>query len=93
MESAGGGLGVGHTGPWLATLDDWSGVSAQRRAMAALRSDPVHGDREQALAVLVCGADPDGIRAALDGALLTDGELRAVAAGADPTRWPDPFGE
>lgn len=38
----------------------------------------------------VCGADPDEIRAALHGALLSDDEM------ADPDRWrhlPDPFGD
>src|SRR3712207_5135682 len=54
LESAGQGLRVGDAGPWLATLDDeaWIDVDAHRRVAAALRWDPVHGDRHTELVVL-----------------------------------------
>lgn len=93
LESAGGGLSIGHVGPWLAALDEstWDDWSAERRAMAALRWDPYYGDRAQELAILSHETDPDEITAALNAALLTDAEL---AEGAE--RWrelPDPFGD
>ncbi|GAA1977630.1 ribosome hibernation factor-recruiting GTPase MRF [Amycolatopsis minnesotensis] len=93
LESAGGGLGIGHAGPWLASPDgpSWEEVSPERRTLASLRWDPVHGDRAQEIVVLTDRAAPEEIEAALSGALLTDDEL---ADG--PSAWrayPDPFGE
>lgn len=95
LESAGGGLQVGDAGPWLATLGDdaelWAQVDPERRAAAALRWDPVHGDRDAALVVLVHRQSPDVVTDALRDALLTDAEF---AAG--PELWatfPDPFGD
>ncbi|MET8998314.1 GTP-binding protein [Amycolatopsis sp. NPDC004169] len=93
IESAGGGLGLGHAGPWLASPDgpEWTDVSPERRTLASLRWDPVHGDRAQELVVVTDQTTPDEIDAALRGALLTDEEL---AAG--PGAWahyPDPFGD
>ncbi|QWF85543.1 ribosome hibernation factor-recruiting GTPase MRF [Amycolatopsis sp. CA-230715] len=93
LESAGGGLGIGHAGPWLASPDGpaWDQVSPERRTLASLRWDPVHGDRAQEIVVLTDRATPEEIEAALGGALLTDEEL---ADG--PSAWrayPDPFGE
>ncbi|SHG58133.1 ribosome hibernation factor-recruiting GTPase MRF [Streptoalloteichus hindustanus] len=97
LESAGGGLRVGHAGPWLAALeaaggpDPWAGVDPQRRAMAALRWDPYYGDRDQEVVVIAHHADPGEIDAVLRHALLTDAEL---AEGEEAWRsWPDPFGE
>lgn len=93
LESAGGGLRVGHAGGWLATADDeaWDQVDAQRRAKAALDWHPRFGDRVQELAILSHEADPDDITAALRAALLTDAEL---AEGESAWRhYPDPFGE
>ncbi|MQA09874.1 MAG: cobalamin biosynthesis protein CobW [Pseudonocardiaceae bacterium] len=92
LESAGGGLRVGHAGAWLAGLgdDSWAQVDADRRAMAALRWDAEYGDRAQELVVIAHRADPEEIVTALNGALLTDEELA--------TGWqawlslPDPFG-
>lgn len=91
LESAGGGLKVGHAGDWLDGADDaaWEAASAERRAIAALGWHPRFGDRAQDLVVLSHAADPDEIDAVLRGALLTDLEL------ADPDSWavlPDPFG-
>lgn len=91
LESAGGGLRVGHAGAWLAALDAgaWDHVAPERRAMASLRWHPVYGDRAQELVVIAHRADPEEIAAALRGALLTEREL---AEGW--RRWqdyPDPF--
>jgi hypothetical protein len=93
IESAGGGLGLGHAGPWLASPDgpEWTDVSPERRTLASLRWDPVHGDRAQELVVVTDQATPDEVEAALRGALLTDAEL---AEGPEAwLRYPDPFGD
>ena len=94
MESAGQGLRVGDAGPWLVTLPDdgpeWAEVAPERQVAAALRWDPVHGDRCTELAVLSHRQPAIAVIEALDGALLTDEEL---ATG--PAAWatlPDPFG-
>lgn len=93
VESAGGGLGIGHAGRWLASDDgpSWDDVSPERRAMASLRWNPRFGDRAQELVVVTHRASPDEISSALTGALLTDSELRE-----GPGAWahyPDPFGD
>lgn len=92
IESAGGGLGIVHVGPWLASSNGpgWDEVSPERAAMASLRWHPRFGDRHQELLVISHRASPVEIEHALDEALLTDDEL---AAG--PEMWatyPDPFG-
>lgn len=92
LESAGGGLKVGHAGDWLDGAGDeaWEAASAERQAIASLGWDPHFGDRAQDLVVLSHAADPDEIDAVLRVALLTDLEL---AAGKDAWRaLPDPFG-
>lgn len=91
VESAGGGLGIRLAGSWLDSPHGpgWDDVSPERRTFAALRWDPVWGDRVQELAVLAHRADPADIDRALRGALLSDAEL---AEG--PVAWrhyPDPF--
>ncbi|WP_249523134.1 ribosome hibernation factor-recruiting GTPase MRF [Modestobacter marinus] len=93
LESAGGGLRIGDAGPWLATLGDdaelWSQVDPARSAAAALRWDPLHGDRDVELVVLTHGQPAELITAALTAALLTDEEL---AAGEESWRTSiDPF--
>ena len=95
LESAGAGLQVGDAGQWLATLGDdpraWAEVDPQRAAAAALRWDPLHGDRHSALVVLAHRQQPLAVTVALSGALLTDAEF---AAG--PAAWgrlADPFGD
>ena len=93
IESAGGGLGIGHAGPWLAAPGgpEWTDVSPERRTLASLRWDPVWGDRAQELVVVTDQATPEEVNAALGGALLTDEEL---ADGREAwLRYPDPFGE
>ena len=95
LESAGGGLRIGDAGPWLAADPDdsalWAGVSPERRVAAALRWDPVHGDRDVDVVVLTHRQPPATITAALEAALVTDEEL---AAGQQAwSRWPDPFGD
>lgn len=92
IESAGGGLGIGHAGPWLASDDGpaWDEVSAERRTMASLRWDSEFGDRAQELVVITHQATPEEIEAALREALLSDAEL---ADGPQAWRhYPDPFG-
>ncbi len=93
LESAGGGLRVGHAGPWLAAIPDadWAGVDPERRAMAALSWHPDHGDRTQELAVLSHLADPEEITSALRAALLTDAELGR--GQREWLRYPDPFAD
>ncbi|TFV60005.1 hypothetical protein E4P42_06430 [Mycobacterium sp. PS03-16] len=92
IESAGGGLQVGHAGDWLAALppNQRAYAAPERIALAALTWDDRFGDRHIAMTALVCGADPDIITRALTGALLTDEEM------ARPQDWPhydDPFGD
>ena len=92
LESAGGGLRVSSAGKWLAALTDseLAGIDAERRAFAELRWDDQWGDRHTAMTVLVCGADTAEILDALDGALLTDDELRRPG---EWIRYDDPFGD
>jgi G3E family GTPase len=92
LESAGGALRIGRAGRWLAADPDaWDGADDERRAAAALGWHERWGDREQQLVVLVHDADPAGIVAALDAALLTDDELDR---GEDVWRgFADPFAE
>jgi G3E family GTPase len=92
LESAGGGLRIGHAGQWLAGSDEqaWDDAPPERRALAALGWHPRFGDRAQDLVVITHDADPDAVDEALRGALLTDAEL---AAGEAAWRHlPDPFG-
>ena len=92
IESAGGGLGVGDAGRWLAGMAerDRAYIDPERTAMAASHWDERFGDRHIALTVLVCGANPEAITAALNAALLTDAELDRPQ---DWASYPDPFGE
>ncbi|CAA0081061.1 putative protein [Mycolicibacterium vanbaalenii] len=92
IESAGGGLRVGHAGEWLAAMSpaEVADADPERVALAAPLWNERFADRHVALTVLVCGADPDGIRGVLHRALLTDEEL------SQPQEWAaydDPFGE
>lgn len=92
IESAGGGLGVGHAGRWLAGMPatDRAYIDPERTALAAAHWDDRFGDRHIALTALVCGAAPATITDALNRALLTDAELNS------PQDWPtyrDPFGD
>ncbi|WHT20107.1 GTP-binding protein [Crossiella sp. CA-258035] len=90
LETAGGGLRIGHAGPWLAAIEDWSGIDPDRRAMADLIWDPYYGDRSQDLFVLSHTAVPGEIVEALESALLTDEEL---AEGQEAwLAYEDPFG-
>ncbi|ORV07491.1 hypothetical protein AWB94_15580 [Mycolicibacterium canariasense] len=92
IESAGGGLGVGHCGTWLADMEpgERAYVDPERIALAASIWDDRFGDRHIAMTALVCGADPDVITGALNRALLTDDEL---ASPQDWPHYPDPFGD
>jgi G3E family GTPase len=92
LESAGGGLQVGHAGDWLAAGDAqaWQDADPERHAQAALRWHARWGDRAQDLSILVHEADPVEIETALRAALLTDDELTEGERAW--TRYPDPFG-
>jgi G3E family GTPase len=92
LESAGGGLQVGHAGEWLAEGDAaaWAGADPERIALASLGWHPRFGDRAQDLVVLTHDADPADIEAVLVAALLTDAELAAGEAALRAL--PDPFG-
>ncbi|MER7013341.1 GTP-binding protein [Saccharopolyspora sp. NPDC000359] len=93
VESAGGGLGVAHGGPWLASLapEQCAEVSAERQVRASLNWDDYYGDRVQELVVIAHEADPQHIVRTLRRALLTDDEL---AAGEQAwAHYADPFGE
>lgn len=92
LESAGGGLHTSAAGKWLAamTAAEAARVAADRHAFADLIWDHRYGDRHTSLVILLCGAHPEEIRAALSAALLTDDEVR------QPSQWPgypDPFGD
>jgi G3E family GTPase len=93
LESAGGGLGVAHAGPWLAALkpEQWADVPSERQVRASLTWDDYYGDRMQELVVIAHEADPRDVVQALRDALLTDDEL---AEGERVwASYPDPFGE
>lgn len=92
LESAGGGLRISSAGKWLAALTDAevAEIDTERRAFAELRWDAQHGDRHTAMTMLICGANADQIVGALDGALLTDDELRSPQ---DWVHYDDPFGD
>ncbi len=92
LESAGGGLRVSSAGKWLAALTgpELADVDAERRVFAELIWDDQYGDRHTAMTVLVYGAHAAEILDALDGALLTDREVRIPQ---DWIRYDDPFGD
>jgi G3E family GTPase len=92
IESAGGGLLVEHAGSWLAAMSpsQLAYTDPQRRALAAVGWDARFGDRHTAITILVCGARPADITAALQAALLTDDELARPDLWAD---YLDPFGD
>ncbi len=93
LEAAGGGLHVGHAGPWLAAVDqaEWADVDQERRVIASLNWDPYYGDRAQELAIICEATHATDMTQALTDALLTDAEL---AEGEATWRtYQDPFGE
>ncbi|MFC4942666.1 ribosome hibernation factor-recruiting GTPase MRF [Pseudonocardia sp. GCM10023141] len=93
LESAGGGLRVGHAGDWLAGAGDdaWEHVSPERRTIAALGWHPRFGDRSQDVVAITHDAEPEEIMRALHAALLTDAELATGEAAwallEDPFGW------
>ncbi len=93
LESAGGGLSIGHAGPWLASLTDeqWEHADAEHQVRASLNWDECYGDRAQDIVLLAHEAAPHELIHALDAALLSDEE---VAAGRQVwASYPDPFGD
>ncbi|MGK5520038.1 CobW family GTP-binding protein [Micromonospora sp. URMC 107] len=92
-DFAGGGLGLGSLGRWLAALPDpyWDEASDDRRLAAALDWDPYYGDRHQHLVFVGLDLDPSALHRTLAGCLLTDAEL---ADGEDAwRRLDDPFAD
>ncbi|MCT7657922.1 ribosome hibernation factor-recruiting GTPase MRF [Mycobacterium deserti] len=92
LESAGRGMHFEYAGRWLAAMStsEQAYADPQRAALAAADWHDRLGDRHVSIAVLVCGAKPDDVVAALRGALLTSQEW------ARPEEWstyPDPFGD
>jgi G3E family GTPase len=92
IESAGGGLRLGHAGKWLASMNatELAYTDPERVAFAAARWDEQFGDRHVSMTILVCGARHADIADALQRALLTDDELTR------PGEWShylDPFGD
>ncbi len=92
LESAGGGLRVSNAGRWIAamTVSEAAYLDRERRALADLMWDNEFGDRHTAMTILVCGARPADVTAALNDALLTDEEFAAQDAWSG---YPDPFGD
>ncbi|MER7332706.1 MULTISPECIES: GTP-binding protein [unclassified Micromonospora] len=90
-DFAGGGLGLGSLGRWLAALPDrhWDEVSDHRRLAATLNWDPYYGDRHQHLVFVGLDLDPAALHRTLARCLLADAEL---ADGEDVWRtYDDPF--
>lgn len=92
IESAGGGLRFSNAGKWVAAMEppERCHLAPERLALAGLHWDPMFGDRQVSMVILVCGANPAEITDALGGALLTDDEL------SRPDDWRhagDPFGD
>jgi G3E family GTPase len=93
LEAAGGGVGMGPLGHWLAALptDRWTEAGDYRRMTADLNWDPYYGDRHTALAFIGLHLDADALTGRLTDCLLTDAEL---ADGFDAWRLaPDPFAD
>ncbi|EXG82587.1 GTP-binding protein [Cryptosporangium arvum] len=91
FEAAGGGIGLGGLGYWLAALPParWTEASLDRRLTADATWDPYYGDRRTTLAFVGLDLASDALTTLLTHCLLTDDEL---ADGHDtwPTL-PDPF--
>ncbi|GAB7046056.1 CobW family GTP-binding protein [Catenuloplanes indicus] len=90
-EFAGGSLGLGSLGRWLAAVPDadWDLVSDQRRLAAAMDWDPYYGDRHHYLVFIGLELDAAALHRRLTACLLTDAEL---ADGEDGwRRLPDPL--
>ncbi|MGA5305722.1 CobW family GTP-binding protein [Nucisporomicrobium flavum] len=92
-ESAGGGIGLGSRGPWLAAQPPaaWNDAGVLRRLTADLDWDPYYGDRRTVLAFIGLALDGPDLTRRLTGCLLTDAELaggEAAWAGIS-----DPFAD
>ncbi|GAA3384063.1 CobW family GTP-binding protein [Cryptosporangium minutisporangium] len=91
FEAAGGGIGLGSLGYWLAALPprEWDDASPSRRLTADATWDPYYGDRRTQLAFVGLDSAPDALTTILAECLLTDDEL---ADGWDAwSALPDPF--
>jgi G3E family GTPase len=87
---AGGSAMCDGTGPWYAALPE-SEWPEDPEDCEQIREDFVEpwGDRRQELAFLGAGLDEDRLRAKLDAALLSAGEL--AQGPSEWARWQDPF--
>ncbi|GAB2623909.1 hypothetical protein GCM10027168_64830 [Streptomyces capparidis] len=76
-RSAGSHLELREAGRWLepGARGAWEAASPQRRTLASWFWDDRHGERRSELVLTGVGLEERSIRAALDSALLTDGEL------------------
>jgi len=87
---AGGGCSFGAIGVWWASQPEETWPEGDGRPDLLASWDEAFGDRSQQLVFIGTSLDQDGMRAALDRALVTDNEL------ARPDAWPkfvDPFPE
>lgn len=76
------------------TPEEFAAADPDRRALAALRWDEHFGDRDVSLTILICDADPEEIRHALQRALVDDDELRLLRTAPElVAHWADPFGD
>jgi G3E family GTPase len=92
VESAGRGMRIESAGKWLAAMSasEVAYVDPERRVFADLMWEYHYGDRHTAMTVLVCGARPADILAALHRALLTNAEMLTPD---DWSGYHDPFGD
>ncbi|MEV0716360.1 GTP-binding protein [Asanoa sp. NPDC050611] len=90
-ESAGGGVGMGTLGYWLAALpaERWSQASPERRMTADFGWHPDFGDRRTALAFVGLDLAADTLTEILHNCLLTDHEI--AAGRGDWAAFADPF--
>ncbi|MFJ8313358.1 MULTISPECIES: GTP-binding protein [unclassified Streptomyces] len=90
-RSAGPYLELREADRWLEAADSpaWTAASPQRRALASWFWDAYYGERRNEIVLTGIDLDQEGIRTALDTALLTDAELSLGRDGW--TSFPDPL--
>lgn len=94
-DGVGPRISLGVVGTWIDGADAcaWDHAHPHHRMRAELDWDPVVGDRHQELLLVGIGELPHQALAALDGALLTQVELHATAAGRRLPSGEDPFAD
>ncbi|MEU2736090.1 GTP-binding protein [Streptomyces sp. NPDC007095] len=90
-RSAGAYLELREADRWLEAADSraWNAASPQRRTLASWFWDVYYGERRNEIVLTGIDLEQEGIRAALDAALLTDAELSLGRDGW--TSFPDPL--